>query len=158
MSWGKSASDGGTPGSENDIAPGLRYADWLAGFFDPGQMADPAVTDLAADVDSDGLVALVEYGLGLDPKAGAGEGRPRALLVEVGGSAFAALEFRRQRGAADLIYRVEVSANLLDWDVVDVEVGAPVDTGDGTETVTVRDEAKVTDGERRYLRLVVELR
>ena len=157
-SWGSSGSDGGTPGAVNDVVPGLRYGDWLAGFFDAGQMADPAVTGLGTDVDSDGLVALVEYGLGLDPSVGSGAGRPRASLVDAGGSAYAALEFRRQKAATDVGYRVEVSANLQDWEVGDVEVGAPVDNGDGTETVTVRDGAPLVDGEQRYLRLVVELR
>lgn len=157
-SWGKSEKSGGTPGVANDVAPGLRYGDWLAGFFDVGEMGDPGVTGAMADFDLDGLVTVLEYGLGLDPRVGSGGGRPRALLVEDGGGVYAALEFRRQREATDVGYRVEVSANLRDWEEASVVVGLPVDNGDGTETVLVRDGDQVEDGERRYFRLFVELR
>jgi len=66
------------------------------------------------------------------------------------------LSFRRLRLGSDLRYRAEVSPDLNDWTEVTTEVGAPMDNGDGTETVIMRDPLSTKDAPQRFMRLKVE--
>jgi hypothetical protein len=67
-----------------------------------------------------------------------------------------ALSFRRLKPGSDVIYRAMVSPDLNTWTDDTIQFGTPVDNGDGTETVIMRDLLKSDDATRRFMRLEVE--
>ena len=50
---------------------------------------------------------------------------------------------------------MEVSEDLVNWQATTLQVGAPVDNGDGTDSVTFRDDQPIGASTRHFLRLVV---
>ena len=51
-----------------------------------------------------------------------------------------------------------MSSDLATWTEVSTVVGVPIDSGDGTETVTIRDSIPASDHDkRRFARLAVEV-
>ncbi len=151
LSW---EASGGTLGSPGHADSPFGY--WLAGHFTPAEMAEPLVSGPGVDFEFDGLVILMEFALGLDPKVADSSDAPSGVIVSDGGQDYFALSFRRLVGSSGLNYRVEASGDLLDWsEELTVQVGAPVDNGDGTETVTIRDDLPLSDHTRRFLRLAV---
>ena len=77
------------------------------------------------------------------------------MVVSDGGSDYLAMEFRRQKNALDLSYIVEVSNDLEYWTPASLQFGSPVDNGDGTETMTIRDSLAVPTTSGRFIRLRV---
>lgn len=118
-----------------------------------GNFASP---DLGDD-DSDGLVTLLEYGLGTDPLTASLP--PTQSLVNVNSASYLALTFRRRVGSSGLDYIVEATGDLLNgpWLPEPVQYGVPVDNGDSTETVTFRDIVPIDSAPSRFLRLHITL-
>jgi hypothetical protein len=52
-------------------------------------------------------------------------------------------------------YSVEVGGDLISWLGSTVEVGAPVDNGDGTLTRKFRSATPVTAADREFIRLLM---
>lgn len=133
------------------------FANWRAATFTFAQQALPAVSGAAADPDSDGLPNLLEYASGTPPWASqVAVATPG--VVQVDGSDYPSLTYRRAKGVGEVEFRVEVSADLQVWD------GAPgttvtVGTVDGADVdlVTVRAAFPLQSGAARYLRLRVSL-
>jgi len=142
------------------------YAAWQTLYFSPTQIANPALSDPAADFDGDGVSNLLEFALNLDPifaepklmDAGTGlRGLPLVRLETDGGFTRVTVEFvRRSSGSgADLTYTPQFSTDLTTW------------TATGTSTVTslnsrwervkVVDSWSTLDGPKRFARLKVEL-
>lgn len=115
-----------------------------------------AAPDLGDD-DSDGLVSLLEYGLGTHPLTASRP--PSQSLVKVSNSDYLALTFRRRIGASGLNYIVEATGDLVNgpWLPDPVQFATPVDNGDGTETVTFRDIVPTGSTPSRFLRLRLTL-
>ena len=56
-----------------------------------------------------------------------------------------------------MTYTVQVSDDLKNWNPISQVVGTPVDNGDGTETVIIRDASVHPAGNQRFIRLSVAL-
>ncbi len=135
---------------------------WRETRFGP-DAANPALAGDNADPDGNGVNNLLEYAFGLDPRAPAGTGVPPPVPGRAAGGDgdHLTLTFTRLKAATDLVYTVEVAADLAHgpWQSgpAVTEQTAVVDGG-ATERVTVRDLAPVTGNPRRFLRLRVSRR
>lgn len=121
-----------------------------------------------SDGDLDGLPALIEFALFLDPNVSDTVGIPRGALVEENGETYLTLTFRRRSGGSlvdntwevdGIFYRVEVSTSLQpnEWEHGEGIVewgGNPIDNGDGSETVRCRVRIESSDS-RCFIRLAV---
>ena len=112
---------------------------------------------LLGDTNRDGLVELMEYALGLDPVATSQSQPPTQGVVNVSGTSYLSLTFRRRTGASGVSYTVEAISDLASgaWLPQPVQFGTPTDNGDGTETVTFRDIIPLGSVPARFLRLRV---
>ncbi|MDP7306053.1 MAG: lamin tail domain-containing protein [Roseibacillus sp.] len=152
--WGVSLTEGGDPGTES-TGTSMTYAFWKYQHFTENEMSDPLVTGDSLDLDSDTLGTVLEYGFGRNPRTSDAAESYRASIVNDGGTDYLAMTFRRQKNSLDLTYLVEVSSDLSDWTTVNTLTGTPVDNGDGTETVTIRDNAAVSPDTPRFGRITV---
>ena len=59
----------GHPGAANGVALTQVFDGWKNYHFTPAEAADPLVSGFDADTDGDGIATLMEFALGLDPKA-----------------------------------------------------------------------------------------
>ena len=153
--WAISAVPGGTPGSE-DAVPGTIYAAWQRAHFTAPEQADPAVSGPLADADGNGLSNLLAYASGLPPRTPGERREPVAGLDSSAGGPRLTLTFRRLQTAPDLVWAPEAGDDLSGWAAME-PTGAPVDHGDGTQTVTFRDPVAVGGAGRRFARLRVVL-
>lgn len=130
-------------------------------YFDGAEREDPSIGGFDSDPDGDGLANLIEYALGSDPRSPAATG----VTASLSGGALR-LSFPRSRYAADLVYTVEASSDLVTWTALATAsaLGPWQNTG-GAQAIaqTVADDAtwqvQVTDSApaspRRFLRLRV---
>jgi hypothetical protein len=154
LSWDASDHPLGTPGMENDS---VSFAGWLRENFTALELADPLTIGTLADVDGDGITTLMEFALGLDPNLhDAPSVLPSGGMVDLAGDDYMTMSFRRLKLGSDVTYRAMVSPDLQDWTEATTQVGAPVDNGDNTETVIMRDPIMSKDATRRFMRLEVE--
>jgi hypothetical protein len=140
------------------------WDDWRFNRFTAVELADDAISGEAADPDGDGLPNLLEYAFHFDPKL-ADESRGFTGALEPHPSTSAdhlVLTFNRRLAPTDLIYRVEVSSDLLMWlsgPAVTEEILPPVANPDGvTETARVRLLEPASVGNPRFARLRVQRR
>ncbi|MGI9239630.1 MAG: CotH kinase family protein, partial [Verrucomicrobiales bacterium] len=150
-SWLPSSSNG-TPGLD-DV--GITYTSWREAIFGPGNPPGSGELD---DPDSDGVVNLFEYSGGTDPLNASSVAGPAVGIAAAGADEFPTITYTRRRDRTDLSYLVEVSTDLASWDSgvgFTVQVGAPVNNGDGSETVTVRSLRSIGSSPRQHLRIAV---
>ncbi|MDB6132216.1 MAG: Spore coat protein CotH [Verrucomicrobiales bacterium] len=134
--WAASAAPGGTPGKSENAAPGMTYELWKSRLPAPG---NTTVGEPGADSDQDGLTNLAEYVLATDPVSVGARPAVDALQVMAGGQFYPAIRWLRIANVTDASVTVQTSPDLSSWaDAATVPAGAPVDHGNGTETVTVR--------------------
>lgn len=140
----------------NGIAP---LEAWRLAKFTEAERLDSAISGDIADPENDGLSNLLEYALALEPKAyDSPAARPAVTIVNVSGSNYLALRYRRPlNGRPDIPYQVQVGSNLAGW-----SSGPAITTeqsvtshGDGTETVVVRDNLPLASQPSRFIRLQV---
>ncbi len=132
---------------------------WRLAKFTAAERLDPSISGNEADPEFDGFTNLMEYALGLEPKLHAPPAHlPGVYIERVSGVDYLALRYRRPiNGRPGLAYNVQVGGNLLAW------TSGPAATtgvsilpnGDGTETVSVRDNLAIGDQSQRYIRLQV---
>ena len=134
---------------------------WRQLHFDAAELLDPAVSGDQADPDRDGLVNLIEYAMQSDPKDAEQANPPLSgLMVTVEEQDYQALSYRRRIADVGVALHVEVSDALGDWrhgEPHTVQVGTPVNHGDGTETVVVRSAKPYGASPSEFLRLKAQM-
>ena len=157
--WGLSALPGGTPGAAHaDV--GTIYKQWRRApgtGFSAAEQLDELVSGPGANPDGDSSSNALEYATGSGPLSAGGDAVVSAGTAVVAGETYATLTYRRRRFAPDLVCWPEAGDDLSAWSPMTEVVGAPVNNGDGTEWVTVRDGVPVSGLTRRLLRLRVEI-
>ncbi len=155
-------------------------ANWTASSASPGTHADLVEEDYPAwsvrnglgdgpeslpdaDFDQDGLANLVEFALLTNPRSHIPSDSPVVDVAELAldgqpPAGFLTLRFRRRIATALVIYSVEVSGDLVNWKQVNAEVGTAGNNGDGTESVTIRDDKAQEVSSERFIRLRVTVR
>lgn len=140
-----------------NITVSTSFGAWQAANFTPVELANPAISGDLADPDGDGLNNLTEFGLSLLPRTPDAASSPTSSTVNISGSNYLALTFRRKVPALDLAYTVQNSgAPGGAWATTTIPVGSPTNNGDGTETVTFRDDIPLAGTIRRLLRLQIQ--
>jgi len=133
-----------------------RAANYLAGFGLSGNDALPA-----SDPDSDGILNLVEYGLGSNPTAPEGGILPVPMIKNYSGTDYLAIKFKRSSVATDLTYTVQATSNFVSWSDLATSAGGATTSGIGfvgetgiapTFNVEVRDTVPVS-ANARFMRL-----
>ncbi|HKJ90916.1 MAG TPA: family 16 glycosylhydrolase, partial [Oceanipulchritudo sp.] len=159
--------------SEADLNAGFLHSSALATSDETAPAEAELITylplDPGLDTDGDGITNLFERAFGLDMFTPDPPSRaPRVSIDYASGPSPLRLTYRRRVGGSGstgfdytkdgLTYRVRVSHDLLTWDngasAVE-QVGATVNNGDGTETVTVRPSAAPGEG-HQFIRLEVQ--
>jgi beta-glucanase (GH16 family) len=121
-----------------------------------------------ADTDGDGIGDLLERAFGMDIfNKDAQPHRPTASYVTVGNQRYLQMNYRRRAGGSGttgidysipgLSYRVATSTDLQTWSYGSDQLttdAAPVDNGDGTESIAIRTVEPIGDNQR-FLRLEV---
>ena len=154
VNWGVSLEQGGNPGaSASEYA--MTFPFWKYQNFPEDSVSDPMVTGPSVDLDADMLDTVLEYGFGRNPTTHDVEENYRASLVAHGGTDYLALSFRRRRNALDLSYEVQFSSDLVSWTTSTEPFGSPLDNGDGTETITIRDHDPARSDSARYTRVKI---
>ena len=147
----------GTPGAAEGSGPvdpqptGMTYATWQASHFTGAELGDASISGPDGDANGDGFVNLLAYAFNLDPKG-------EAVLPEVTvNSDDLTISFVQHTDAKDLIYRVELSANLQTWNESG-EMDANPTPGEGnTQRVTIK-AAPQENASSNYIRVAVELK
>jgi hypothetical protein len=141
-----------TPGN-HPANGGISYESWAA----TNSLGDGPLSEPLADFDSDGTNNFIEFALASDPTLPDVEKLPTGTVrvVEVFGATdnYQTITFRKRQDAPQLNYLVEISDGLASWTQVANIVGPPKDNGDGTDSVTVRDEQPIGANSKRFMRL-----
>jgi hypothetical protein len=136
------------------------FARWQAGRFSLAELNEPAVGGAMGDVDHDGIANLLEYAFGMDPFQAAVEGLPGLALETVDGSQQLVFRYRRLTADSGLVYQVEGSPDMRQWQDAAGAWLSPPETQpnpDGlTETVTCRMVVGSEISSRFFRVLVVE--
>jgi hypothetical protein len=147
--WRASEQPGGSPG----LPAALSFAAWRLFSFTPAQLAAAGVGGHSDDPDADGLTNLAEWAFASNPL------RPAAApvswhLESVDGRDHLTLRVRVSRAAAGLAVCADSSPDLIDWlPGGGIPTAAPVDHGDGTETLSFRLPDPAAEHPCRFLRV-----
>ena len=152
-SWLASLNPGGTPGVVNSVPP----IDWRADYFSEAELLDATISGSLADADSDGVSNLLEHVFGTDPRDASSIDLPSVAIVSDGGETYAELSYRLRQGLTGFRIRIEASSDLAEWRNADgnFAIQSDLDNGDGTSTLTARDENSVGAQLGRYFRIRV---
>lgn len=127
------------------------YAAWAGRVFTAEELADPETSDPEAVYGSDGISNLMKYALGLDPHEDGTAALPETEQLDDHWF----YSYRRPSDTVDVVYRVEVSTDLVNWS----------DAGVTQELILANDEAQswqaqyhAVAGQTVYFRLAMELR
>lgn len=141
--------------------PPTTYAAWQGQYFTAVEITDPAISGDAATPAGDGVPNLLKYAANLNPKLPSVKPITAVSLDRsVPGAVYQTLTYRMAQVASDLAFTTEVNAGDLStpsaWTPGGQILGAPVDNGDGTQWVTVRDDQPINAAHpRRFMRLRV---
>ena len=129
-----------------------------------GSDAETFLGDPMADADGDGLNALLEYALGSTAGDAGPSPEARATLGtgtfddgNGGTTEFLTFSYRRNLGADDILYQVQLSSDLDNWADTGSEYVTSVSNEDGTETVTIRSVTPIADLPKKFIRLKINL-
>lgn len=124
------------------------------------------VANPGADAAGDGRQNLLAYALGYPPTEAADPYLPQPEVVQTDEGEHLSLVFRKPKGEpgrddrGDVVYRVQISTDLDNW--TDLETGPEnwieIDPApDGVRRVRALDSDPLSEHERRFIRLTVEL-
>ena len=152
--WRASRGIHGTP---DGTWSSFDFADWQGWNFTSEELEDPLISGPNADQEGDGRTNFAEFALGTAPDDLITRTMiPTGIVVEDGGDEYLALIYNEWTGALGVTYTVQHSTDLANWQsgpAVVVEVGTPVDNGDGTITRTFRSTTPVSANDQQFLRL-----
>jgi PKD repeat protein len=128
------------------------FALWQQAKFTASELANPAISGPAADPDHDGIVNLLEYAFGLEPKVPDASGVPAGAIT----NGYFTLTYNQYKATSDLTFTVEVSNDLITWNSGPAYF-ATVQTIDNgpTQTITVRETSPVSATAHSFVRLAV---
>lgn len=140
----------GMPGSAALTLADRPIDAWRASRFTPTELTDWGFSGDGADPDGDGVVNLLEYAFGLEPKIPDTTGFPTATQD----AGCLAITYRRSKLAIDLNLTVEACGSLApsDWNSSGLFELPAADMGDYWQ-ITVRDAVPITSAEIRFMRL-----
>lgn len=133
-----------------DPVPTDGFSSWQAVHFTPEELAVESISGPLGDASGDGVVNLVKYALGLDPR----EPAPGCLPIALGENGILLATYRRAKGLMDVGYGMEISSNLAEWETLAADSVEIVDAGDGREWVTHR--LDVPEAARIFSRLRID--
>ena len=151
-SWQASVSPSGTPGVVDSSPP----TDWRDAYFTSAELLDPALSGSLADADLDGVNNLLEYIFGTDLRDGTSFELPTISLVENDGVTYIELSYRLRKGVTGFAISIETATDLSDWVDAGFTIQRNLDNGDGTSSITVRENTPVIDAGSRQFRLRVD--
>ncbi len=126
---------------------------WRFSHFTAAELANPAISGDTADGDRDGIINVLEYALNLDPKVVDVNALPTAF---VNASGFPSLSYTALDSAVDISYIVEISTNLVTWNVIPSIPESPQIANLGpTHTVTVSSPNPISVQPTQFMRLRV---
>ena len=144
-----------SPGIIND-----EEFDWRELFFNPEEISNNLLSGPLADADKDGIVNILEYLLGSDPR------KYNSRIFEefirsqsTNGKGSFVLRFKRLQNTLDYKIIIETSTDFLNWVSLDDQLSLKeeLNNGDGTVTV-IYSNSRSLDFRKIFFRLrVVEL-
>jgi hypothetical protein len=135
MGVGRKASAVPQPG----FVPKVQFSEWIARSFSGDDLLNPTLSGEQSDPDGDGMVNLMEYLFGSDPKSPSTAPLPLAGLAVNGGLKTAELKYGASREATGVFLLMEASMDLQVWKPIDVS-SSPTGRASGS---TVETSAKV---------------
>lgn len=153
VSWQASANPGGTPGVVESIPP----SDWRAAYFSEAELLDPTISGPLADADRDGVGNLLEHVFGTDPRDKSSFSLPAISTVTEGDEIYVELTYRLRQGLSGFSPGIEAASDLTDWKDADSEFSTQsnTDNGDGTSTITTRQNTPTGTERTRQFRIRV---
>ena len=125
---------------------------WRSQWFTVAEQANSAISGDDADPDGDGLSNLVEYALGLNPRAA---NSPTVLKSSITNGVLTAT-YVRSKAASDVMIVVEDSADLITWNSGTTFTSPPqVVADDGTNQTVQVSSTQSAGSPQRFLRLKV---
>lgn len=97
------------------FVPKITFSEWIARSFSGADLQNPAVSGEQSDPDRDGMVNLMEYLFGSDPKSPSTAPLPVAGLIVQGGIKTAELKYGVSREAEGAFLTMEASTDLQMW-------------------------------------------
>lgn len=148
--WALSGTVNGTPGAAGaDFAN--HYDGWRWDHFsaaeiylssppNPANIINAALVAPSADPESDLLTNLAEYAFGHTPRTADNTPLATPSIVNVSGSDYLAITFKRRHKALDITWTIETTDTLGGtWTPTTQQVGTAFDLGNGIEQITCRD-------------------
>jgi M6 family metalloprotease-like protein len=129
------------------------YATWQTNRFTAAEMIAGAITGDSDDPDGDGIVNLLEYAQGLDPRSADANELVGGGVLDL----FLTLNYRQNKQATDVTCAVESCTNLVSavWATNGVSEVSRIDSNDWW-SVTVRHDVPLTNVPSRFMRLRVD--
>lgn len=122
------------------------FSTWQRQNFPVAELSNPSIAGETATPAGDGTPNLLKYALKVGPRSSAMSALPSAGVQRIGNASYLTINYRRSSAAADLIFAAEWNSNDLSaesWTRGGVPLGLPVDNGDGTQSITIRDDVPI---------------
>jgi hypothetical protein len=120
---------------------------WQRAVFTAAELNDSNISGALADPNGNGLPNLLEYAFHLDPKASTTGNRPTVACD----ATYVSLTYTQNLAASDLVYTVEQSIDLVQWDAA----AAVYQTAAGNGVQTVMASVPRNGATKLFLRLRV---
>jgi hypothetical protein len=149
-------SSAGTAGNPARFSP-TSIVGWQIAWFTAAERANATLGGVNGDPDGDGLSNYGEFAYGLSPYLPDTKAATYSIGYDGANGPYLMVSFRRSLsivgGTNGVTYNVDLSGGLPAWGSGAVQVGLPVNNGDGTETVTYRDNTLFLSAPQRLMRV-----